>query len=37
MSNIGGFNNPEQIDDLDMNAGYDSEEYGNEFVDLDGI
>ena len=25
------------IDDLDMNAGYDSEDYGNEFVDLGDI
>ena len=31
---IGQFNNPEMIDGLDMNAGYDSEEYGNEFIDL---
>jgi hypothetical protein len=26
------------IDDLDMNAGYDSEhDYGDEYVDLDGV
>ena len=35
---IGKFNNPEAIDDLDLNAGYDSEEdYGEEFVDLNGM
>ena len=25
------------IEGLDMNAGYDSEEYGNEFIDLGDI
>ena len=35
---IGQYNNPEMIDDLDLNAGYGSEEdYGEEFLDLDGM
>ena len=33
---IGRFNNPEMIDDLDMNAGYGSEnDYGDEYIDID--
>ena len=37
-SAIGQYNNPEMIDDLDLNAGYGSEEeYGEEFLDLDGM
>jgi hypothetical protein len=35
---IGKYNNPEMIDDLDLNAGYGSEEdYGEEFLDLNGM
>ena len=35
---IGQYNNPEMIDDLDLNAGYGSEEdYGEEFLDLSGM
>jgi len=35
---IGQYNNPEMIDDLDLNAGYGSEEeYGEEFLNLDGM